>query len=98
MSVIKRPLITEKMSALGENETNKQYGFMVDINSGKVQIRKAIEDLYDVKVTSIRTMVGRGKKRSRYTKSGIINGKSANFKKAIITVADGDSIDFHKNI
>ena len=99
MSILKKPLVTEKMTALGEeNRSQKQYGFVVDKSATKPDIRAAIEDLYDVDVVSIRTMIYAGKKRARYTKSGIISGKSPNFKKAIVTLKEGQEIDFYKNI
>ena len=98
MSILKRPLVTEKMTDFAEKDGQKQYGFVVDINATKPEVRKAIEELYEVNVESIRTMVYQGKKRARYTKSGFIQGKSPNFKKAIVTLQDGQEIDFYKNI
>ena len=99
MSILKKPLVTEKMTAKSEDRfAQKQYGFVVDKSATKPDIRAAIEDLYDVDVLSIRTMVYAGKKRSRYTKSGVISGKSPNFKKAIVTLKEGQEIDFYKNI
>lgn len=97
MSILKRPIVTEKMTDLGELP-NKQYGFVVAKSASKPEIRKEIERLYEVNVASIRTMVYAGKKRSRFTKAGIIQGKSPNFKKAIVTLKDGQEIDFYKNI
>lgn len=98
MSVLKKPRNTEKMTFLGEREGEKQYAFIVDQNASKPQIKKEIENLYEVKVKTLRTMNYAGKKRSRFTKSGVIAGKSANFKKAMVTLKLGDSIDFFKNI
>ena len=98
MSVLKKPLVTEKMTLLGEKEGEKQYGFVVDIKATKPEIKKAIEEMYEVEVKSLRTMVYAGKKRSRYSRAGVIMGKSPNYKKAIITLPEGQEIDFYKNI
>ena len=95
MSVLKRPIVTEKISALNERGT---YGFIVDRNANKLQIREAIEKTYGVTVNQVRTMNYQGKKKSRYTKSRIITGRSSAFKKAIVQVADGDIIDFYSNV
>ena len=96
MSVIKKPIITEKMT--DQAEVFNRFAFVVDKKSNKIQIKKAIEDMYDVSVDSIRTMVCIGKKRVRGTKSGMIVGKTSTYKKAIVTLAEGDSIDFYSNI
>lgn len=95
MSVLKKPLITEKASAL--NEAGK-YGFIVDKNANKVQIKLEVEKMYGVTVEDVNTMRYRGKVKSRYTKSRVITGKTAGFKKAIVTVKDGDVIDFYSGI
>ena len=96
MSIIKRPVITEKMTE--QAEQFNRFAFVVDKKSNKIQIKKAIEDMYDVSVDSIRTMVCIGKKRVRGTKSGMIVGKTSTYKKAIVTLIEGDSIDFYSNI
>ena len=95
MPVLKRPIVTEKISALNERGT---YGFIVDKSANKLQIREAIEKTYGVTVNQVRTMNYQGKKKSRYTKSRIITGRSSGFKKAIVQVADGDIIDFYSNV
>lgn len=95
MSVLKKPLVTEKISE--QNEQGK-YGFVVDKRANKLQIREAVEKMYGVTVDRVWTMNYQGKAKSRYTKSGIITGKSPNFKKAIVQVADGDVIDFYSNV
>ena len=95
MSVLVKPLITEKVSAL--NEKGK-YGFVVDRSANKVEIKKAVEKMYGVTVEDVNTMNYLGKKKSRFTKSSIISGRTASFKKAIVTVADGDVIDFYSEI
>ena len=95
MPILKRPIVTEKISALNERGT---YGFIVDKSANKLQIRDAIEKTYGVTVNHVRTMNYQGKKKSRYTKSRIITGRSSGFKKAIVQVADGDIIDFYSNV
>jgi large subunit ribosomal protein L23 len=96
MSVLIKPLITEKMSALSEKRN--QYGFVVSRQANKVEIRKAVESQYGVTVTDVNTMVYMGKSKKRYTKTGILDGRTNHFKKAMITVAEGDVIDFYANI
>ncbi len=95
MSVLKKPLITEKVSAL--NESGK-YGFIVDKHANKVEIKKEVEKMYGVTVESVNTMRYQGKVKSRYTKSKVITGRTAGYKKAIVTVAEGDVIDFYSGI
>ena len=96
MIIIKKPVITEKMTAISE-ELNK-YAFIVDKNANKIEIKKAVEKLYDVKVEAVNTMNYQGKKKSRYTKAGVISGRRPAFKKAIVTLKEGDTIDFFSNI
>jgi large subunit ribosomal protein L23 len=96
MDIFIKPLVTEKMNE--QSERFNRYGFVVERNVTKPQIRKAVEDLYNVRVNSVNTMVYGGKIKSRYTKSGVITGKTAAYKKAIVTLAEGDSIDFYSNI
>ena len=96
MIIIKKPVITEKMTAISE-KLNK-YAFIVDKNVNKIQIKEAIEKLYDVKVEAVNTMNYDGKKKSRYTKAGVISGRRPAFKKAVVTLKEGDTIDFFSNI
>mgnify|MGYP003981849523 FL=1 len=96
MSIIKKPVITEKMTL--ESEKFNRYAFVVDKKANKIQIRKAVEQQYDVVVDSVRTMVCIGKKRVRGSKSGMIVGKTSTYKKAIVQLSEGDSIDFYSNI
>ena len=96
MSILIKPIVTEKMTDQGE-EMNR-YGFIVEKTANKIEIKKAVEELYGVTVESVNTMRYGGKAKSRYTKSGIITGKSKSFKKAIITLAEGENIDFYSNI
>ena len=96
MIIIKKPVITEKMTAISEKLN--QFAFIVDKNANKYQIKDAVEQLYGVKVASVNTMNYAGKKKSRYTKAGVVTGKRAAFKKAIVTLKEGDTIDFFSNI
>jgi len=96
MIIIKKPVITEKMTAISEKLN--RYAFIVDTRANKIQIKKAVEDLYGVKVKSVNTMNYEGKSKSRYTKSGVITGKVSDTKKAIVTLAEGETIDFFSNI
>lgn len=93
--ILLKPILTEKMNA---QESSNRYGFIVDKKANKVQIKKAVEEMYGVTVESVNTMRYAGKNKSRYTKSGIIAGKTNGRKKAIITVKEGEKIDFYSNI
>ncbi|MFM7217614.1 MAG: 50S ribosomal protein L23 [Bacteroidota bacterium] len=96
MSVLKKPLITEKMTKTSEKLG--QYGFIVDRNANKVQIKKAVEKMYNVSVDSVNTLTIAGKRKTRYTKTGFVSGSTGTFKKAIVTLKKGDTIDFYSNI
>jgi len=96
MDIILKPIITEKMTA--QAESMSRYGFIVDRRATKIQIRQAIENLYEVKVSNVNTMRYGGKLKSRYTKAGYIQGKTNAYKKAIITLNEGEVIDFYSNI
>jgi large subunit ribosomal protein L23 len=95
MSVLKKPLVTEKVSAL--NEKGK-YGFIVDAEANKVEIKTAVEKQYGVNVEKVNTMNVMGKFKTRYTKAGVLSGRRPNYKKAIITLAAGEVIDFYSNV
>ena len=95
MSVLVRPLVTEKVSALNEEG---RYGFVVAKKANKIQIKNAVEATYGVTVEDVNTMRYQGKKKSRYTKSGVISGRTPSYKKAIVKVADGEVIDFYSGI
>ncbi len=96
MAIIIKPVITEKMTHLSE-KLNK-FGFIVDKSANKLQIKKAVEELYGVEVVAVNTIKYAGKAKSRFTKGGVISGKTSSYKKAIITVAEGETIDFYSNI
>lgn len=95
-NVIVKPIVTERLTE--EAERFNRYGFVVDKNANKIEIREAIEKMYNVSVASVRTMNYMGKKSVRMTTSGMLKGKKADYKKAIITVASGDIIDFYAGI
>lgn len=97
MGIIIKPIVTEKQTAVTEKMPNR-FGFRVSPNANKLEIKKAVEEMYNVSVESVNTMNYSGKRKSRYTKSGIINGKQAAYKKAIVTLKEGEVIDFFSNI
>lgn len=96
MAILVKPLITEKMSLL--TESKEQYGFRVALTATKPEIKAEIEKMYGVEVVKLRTLVVAGKRKTRFTKSGVSNGKKSNYKKAIVSLAEGQSIDFYENI
>ena len=96
MSIIIKPVITEKMTAMGEKLN--RYGFIVLRKANKLQIKKAVEELYGVQIRDVNTMVIPGKAKTRYTKSGFISGQTSAYKKAIVTLKEGETIDFYSNI
>ena len=96
MGIIVKPLVTEKMTAI--TEKLNRFGFVVRPEANKLEIKKEVEALYNVTVVEVNTMRYSGKNKSRYTRSGIINGRTNAFKKAIVTLKDGDTIDFYSNI
>ncbi len=97
MAFIVKPLVTEKMTTITEKSKNR-YGFVVRPEANKLQIKKEVEGLYNVTVISVNTVNYAGKRSSRYTKAGLIRGQKNAFKKAIVTLKDGDTIDFYSNI
>ncbi|MBO7530136.1 MAG: 50S ribosomal protein L23 [Bacteroidales bacterium] len=96
MIIIKKPVITEKMTAISEKLN--RYAFIVDVRANKLQIKQAVQELYGVQVAAVNTMRYDGKLKSRYTKAGVISGRRDAFKKAIVTLAKGETIDFFSNI
>lgn len=95
MNVIIKPIVTEKMTQ--KTELLNDYGFVVNRKANKIEIKKAVENSYGVKVLSVRTMIYRGKEKSRFTKTGVIKGKTSSFKKAIVRLEKDNSIDFYNN-
>lgn len=96
MEILIKPVLTEKMTVQGDKLN--RYGFIVDRRANKLQIKSAVEKMYGVNVTDVNTMNYMGKAKSRYTKAGMLQGRANNFKKAIITLKDGDKIDFYSSI
>lgn len=95
MGILNKPIVTEKMTAL---ETHRQYAFEVDRKSNKIEIQKAIEKKFNVKVLSVRTINYKGKQKTQMTRRGRFSGKTAQWKKAIVTLKEGDKIEFFENI
>jgi large subunit ribosomal protein L23 len=96
MDIILRPVVTEKMTTLGEKLN--RYAFVVDKSANKLQIKKAVEEMYGVQVEAVNTIRYGGKRKTRFTRTGVLAGKTSSYKKAIITVAEGEQIDFYSNI
>ena len=96
MGIIVKPFVTEKMTAI--TEKFNRFGFIVRPGANKLEIKKEVEALYNVTVVSVNAMKYSGKNKSRYTRSGIINGRTNAYKKAIVTLKEGDTIDFYSNI
>lgn len=96
MEIIIKPVVSEKMT--DQTEKLKRYGFVVNHAANKIEIKKAIEKAYGVSVETVNTMIYAGKTKTRNTKAGLIKGRRNKFKKAIVTVAEGDVIDFYNNI
>ena len=90
--IIRRPIITEKASWMKEH--SNKYVFEVEKNCNKIEIKKAVEDLFKVTVTEVRTYTTHGKIRSR----GRFSGKRPNWKRAIVQLKDGDSIEFFEGV
>jgi large subunit ribosomal protein L23 len=97
MGIIIKPIVTEKQTAVTEKMPNR-FGFRVSPKANKLEIKKTIESMYNVSVIDVNTMNYSGKAKSRYTKSGVVNGRQDAFKKAIVTLKEGETIDFFSNI
>ena len=96
MDILLKPIVTEKMTKQGDSLNH--WGFIVQKTANKIQIKKAVENMYGVTVESVNTMRYSGKPRSRFTKTGRVSGNTNSFKKAIITLVKEDKIDFYSNI
>ncbi len=96
MAFIVKPLVTEKMNDATEKQN--KFGFVVRPEANKLQIKAEVEALYNVTVVAVNTMVYAGKNKSRYTKAGLLRGRTNAFKKAVVTLKEGDTIDFYSNI
>ena len=96
MSILIKPIVTEKLTVQGEKLN--RYGFIVDRDANKLQIKAAVEQAYNVTVADVNTNNYHGKRKSRYTKAGMLNGRTNHYKKAYVTLAGEDKIDFYANI
>ncbi|MBR2167311.1 MAG: 50S ribosomal protein L23 [Paludibacteraceae bacterium] len=96
MAIIIKPIVTEKMTAAGDKFN--RYGFRVERTANKVQIKKAVEEMYNVQVEDVNTLVVAPKNKQRWTKSGLLRGAQQAYKKAIVTLKEGETIDFYSNI
>ncbi len=96
MGILIKPIVTEKMTVLGEKLN--RYGFIVDRDANKIEIKNAVEQMYNVNVKDVNTLNYHGKRVSRFTKSGLLRGRKNHFKKAYVTLAGEDKIDFYSNI
>ncbi|MFM7310991.1 MAG: 50S ribosomal protein L23 [Flavobacteriales bacterium] len=94
--ILIRPLVTEKMTAISEKQG--KYGFIVNRDANKIEIKQAVEKAYGVTVTQVNTLRYDGKRKFRYTAKGIIEGRSQGYKKAIVKLQAGDAIDFYANV
>ncbi len=95
MEILKKPLLTEKVTKL--TEKLNRYAFIVDPKANKIQIKGAIEAMYGVNVEAVNTMRYEGKLKSRNTKAGSVSGRPSKYKKAVVTLKDGETIDFYSN-
>ena len=96
MGIIIKPITTEKTQ--NTSEKYSRYGFRVSPKANKIEIKKAIEELYNVTVVSVNTLQVEGKAKARYTMTGILKGRAASYKKAYVTLKEGEVIDFYSNI
>jgi len=96
MAYIIKPIVTEKMNAVSEKQN--KFGFIVRPEANKLEIKAEVEAMYGVTVVDVNTMRYAGKNKSRYTKAGLLKGRTNAFKKAVVTVKDGETIDFYSNI
>lgn len=94
--VLIKPILSEK--ANGQQEKLRRYAFKVARKANKLEIKKAVEEFYGVSIIDVNTAVVPGKNKTRYTKKGFVKGQKPAFKKAMVTVAQGETIDLYSNI
>ena len=94
--ILQRPWVTEKTTRMGEKRP--RYCFLVAREANRIEIARAVEQYYNVVVESVNTMRYQGKRKSRYTKNGATAGRTNAYKKAVVTLRQGDSIDFYSSI
>ena len=97
MAILIKPLVTEKMTGITE-KNNSRFGFVVAPDANKFEIKKEIQKVYNVHVVDVNTMKYAGKRQSRWTRAGLVKGQKPAFKKAIVTLKEGETIDFYSNI
>jgi large subunit ribosomal protein L23 len=97
MGIIIKPIVTEKLTMITDKRPNR-FGFRVSPAANKLEIKKAVETMYNVNVVEVNTMQYAGKRKSRFTKSGVVSGRQVSYKKAIVTLKEGEVIDFFSNI
>lgn len=95
-TILVKPLITEKSEMLSEDRG--KYTFVVNKDCNKIEIKKAVEEMYQVTVESVNTMIMPAKAKSRSTRSGILSGHKPAYKKAVVTLSEGEEIDFFGDI
>ena len=96
MEIIIKPIVTEKVTKL--TDKLNRYAFKVNKDANKLQISQAVEKMYNVTVEADNPLNHKGKNKSRFTKSGIVSGKTSDYKKAVVTLKEGDTIDYYSNI
>jgi len=96
MSILIKPIITEK--ATNDSDLHNRYAFVVDKKANKIEIKKAVETAYGVSISSVKTLNYPVQKNTKFTKKGLVTGKKGAYKKAIIQLAEGESIDFYNNL
>jgi large subunit ribosomal protein L23 len=94
--VLIRPVLTEKATALSEKKS--RYTFAVARSANKLEIKKAVEDFYGISVADVNTVIVPAKKKSRFTKAGVLSGRKPSYKKAIVTLVEGETIDIFESI
>lgn len=94
--VLIKPILTEK--ANGQQEKLRRFAFKVARGANKLEIKKAVEEFYGVTIVDVNTAVVPGKNKTRYTKKGFTKGQKPAYKKALVTVAEGDTLDLYSNI
>lgn len=96
IEVLEKPILTEKANA--QQDKLRRYSFRVARKANKLEIKKAVEEFYGVTVTNVNTIVVPGKNKTRYTKAGFVKGQKSSYKKALVTVAENETIDLYGNI
>lgn len=94
--ILVKPIISEKAEML--SDSLNQYSFVINRKANKVEVKKAVEEMYSVNVASVNTMIMPAKARNRNTRSGLIKGRVSSYKKAVVTLAEGEEIDFYGDI